>query len=65
MNAFMQPENPKIEMDGKWECLVSFNTVRKGTRYDKETKKQVKDAVNGDVQISNVMGFQLTFKLVD
>ena len=65
MNAFMQPENPKIEMDGKWECLVSFNTVRKGTRYDPETKKQVKDSINGDVQISNVMGFQLTFKLVD
>lgn len=65
MNAFMQPENPKIEMDGKWECLVSFNTVRKGTRYDKETKNQIKDAINGDVQINNVMGFQLTFKLMD
>lgn len=65
MNAFMQPENPKVEMDGKWECLVSFNTVRKGTRYDKETKQQVKDAVNGDVQINNIMGFQLTFQLMD
>ena len=64
-NAFMPPEHPKLEMDKSWECIIAFNTVRKGTRYDPETNKHVKDPFNGDVQINNIMGFKLTFQLVD
>ena len=65
LNAFMPPEYPKLSLDKSAECLISFNTVKKGTRYDKETKKQVKDPVNGDVQINNVMGYKTTFELMD
>lgn len=65
LNAFMPPEHPKITLEKSWECLISFSTVKKGTRYDKETKKNVKDLVNGDIQINNIMGFLPTFELME
>lgn len=65
LNAFMAPEHPKLIMEKKSECLLSFSTVRKGTRYDKKAMKSITDPINGDVQISNVMGIKFTLEVMD
>lgn len=65
LNAFMPAEHPKITLEKSAEVLISFNTTKKGTRYDKESKKQVNDMINGDIQINNIMGYLPTFELMD
>lgn len=63
-NVFPSEFFPEIDPEGGWECLISFSTVKKNTRYDYETRKQITDPINGDVNISNLMGFKKTFELM-
>lgn len=61
-NAFLDPTFPEIK-GGKCECMISFNTVKLSTRWDREQRKQIKDPNNGDVNIANIFGFKKTFVL--
>jgi hypothetical protein len=47
------------------EVFLSFRTNRKKTRWDRENRVEVQDAINGDVTLGNLMGINLAASVMD